>query len=144
MKVLPEPEEEDAKEKYNKNEIKAKSILIDSIKDHLIYNVSELKKSKEMFYSLTRLHESNNTSRKLTQRHQLKNVMLKKSDTISTYFMKISQIKDELEPIGDLVDDAYLVTKIINGFPSSWDDFIQIICARRKFPKFDKLWTKCT
>jgi hypothetical protein len=41
--VLPEPEEEDAKAKYKKNEIKAKRILTNSIKDHLIPNVSELK-----------------------------------------------------------------------------------------------------
>jgi hypothetical protein len=29
-------------------------------------------------------------------------------------------------------------------FPSSWDPFVQGICARSKFPKFDKLWTNCT
>jgi hypothetical protein len=38
--VLPETKEEDAKAKYKKNEIKAKRILTDSIKDHLIPNVS--------------------------------------------------------------------------------------------------------
>jgi hypothetical protein len=88
--VLPEPEEEDAKAKYKKNEIKAKRILIDSIKDHLIPNVSELKTPKEMFDSLSRLYERKNTSRKLTLRHQLKNVMMNKSETVSNYFMKIS------------------------------------------------------
>jgi hypothetical protein len=53
-KVLPELEEEEAKEKFKKNEVKAKRILIDSIKYHLIPSVSELKKPKEMFDSLTR------------------------------------------------------------------------------------------
>jgi hypothetical protein len=38
--VLLEPEEADAKEKFKKNEIKAKRILTNSIKDHLIPNVS--------------------------------------------------------------------------------------------------------
>jgi hypothetical protein len=37
--VLLEPEEEDAKAKFKKNEIKAKIILTDSIKYHLIPNV---------------------------------------------------------------------------------------------------------
>ena len=40
--MLPKPEEEDAKEKFRKNEFKAKRILADSKKDHLIPNVSEL------------------------------------------------------------------------------------------------------
>ena len=43
-KMLPEPEGEEAKAKFKKNEVKAKRrILIDSIKDHLIPNVSELR-----------------------------------------------------------------------------------------------------
>jgi hypothetical protein len=63
--VLPEPEEEEAKAKFRKNEVKAKRILTDSIKDHLIPNVSELKTPKEMFDALTRLYESKNTSQSL-------------------------------------------------------------------------------
>jgi hypothetical protein len=88
--VLPEPEEEDPKTKFRKNEIKAKRILTDSIKDHLIPNVSELKTPKEIFYSLTRLYESKNTIQKLTLRHQLRNTTMKKSETIANYFMRIS------------------------------------------------------
>ena len=45
-KMLPEPEDEEAKAKFKKNEAKAKRILTDSIKDHLIPNVSELKTAK--------------------------------------------------------------------------------------------------
>jgi hypothetical protein len=72
-KMLPEPEVEDAKEKFKKNEVKAKRILTNSIKDHLIPNVSKLKTPKEMFDALTRLYESKNTSQTLTLRHQLIN-----------------------------------------------------------------------
>jgi hypothetical protein len=38
--VLPELEEEEAKARHKKNEIKAKGILTDSIKDHLIPTIS--------------------------------------------------------------------------------------------------------
>jgi hypothetical protein len=86
--------EENAKEKHKKNEIKANRILTDSIKDNLVPNVSELKIPKEMFDALTGLCESKNTSMKLTLRHQLRNVMMNKSETISNYFMRISQSKD--------------------------------------------------
>jgi hypothetical protein len=58
--------------------------------------------------------------------------------------MRISQIKDQLAAIGDSVGDAEPVTTTLNGFPSSWDAFFQRICARRKLPKFDKLWSDCT
>jgi len=97
-----------------------------------------------MFDALIRLYEIKNTSRKLTLRHQLRNVMMNMSKIVSNYFMRISQIKDQLAAIGDSVDDAELVTTTLNGFPSSWDPFVQGICARGKLSKFDKLWTDCT
>ena len=142
--MLLEPEDEEAKEKFKKNEVKAKRILTDSIKDHLIPNVSKLKTAKEMFDSLTKLYERKNTSRKLTLWHQLINVTMNKSETIANFFTRISQIKDQLAAIGDPVEDDELVTTTLNGFPPSWDPFVQGICARRKLPKFDKLWADCS
>ena len=43
-----------------------------------------------------------------------------------------------------LVEEKELVLTTLNGFPSSWDVFVQGICARKKLPKFDTLWTNCT
>jgi hypothetical protein len=144
MKDFPKSEDEEARAKFKKNEVKAQRILTDSIKDHLIPNVLELKTPKEMFNALTRIYESKNTSRKLTLRHQLMNMTMNKSEIVVNYFMKISQIKDQLVAIGDPVEDIELVTTTLNGFPPSWDTFVQGICARRRLPKFDELWSDCT
>jgi hypothetical protein len=66
---------------------------------------------------------------------------MNKSKIVSTYFMRIYLIKDQPTTIGDSVYDAELITTTLNEFPSSRDAFVQGICARRKLPKFDKLWT---
>ena len=42
---------------HKKNLVKAKKIIVDSIEDHLIPQVSSLKTPEEMFDSLTRLFE---------------------------------------------------------------------------------------
>jgi hypothetical protein len=97
-----------------------------------------------MFDSLTKLYESKYTSQKLTLRHQLRNVTMNKSETVSNYFMRILQIKYQLAAIGDSKDDVELATTTLNGFPSSWNPFVQGICARKKLHKFDKLWSDCT
>jgi hypothetical protein len=123
--VLPKQEEEEAKEKFKKKEVKAKRILKDSIKDHLIPSVLKLKIPKEILDALTRLYERKNIIRKLTLMHQFRNVMMNKSETVSDYFMRISLIKDHLTTIGDYVDDVELVTTTLNRFPSSWDPFVQ-------------------
>ena len=49
---------------HKKKLVKAKKILADSIKDHLIPQVSSLKTPKEMFDSLTKIFEGKNTNRK--------------------------------------------------------------------------------
>jgi hypothetical protein len=69
---------------------------------------------------------------------------MNKSETIANFFTRISQIKDQLAAIGDLVEYVELVTTTLNGFPPSWDPFFQGIFERRKLPKFHKLWAECS
>ena len=54
------PEGDEAKALNKKNLIKAKRIIADSIKNHLIPQVSSLNTHKEMFESLTKLFEGKN------------------------------------------------------------------------------------
>ena len=54
---VPIPVREEAKALHKKNLVKDKRIIVDSIKDHLITQVSSLKTPKEMFDSLTKLVE---------------------------------------------------------------------------------------
>ena len=75
-----------------KNLIKEKMIIVDSIKDHLIPHVSSLDTPKEMFEALTRLFEGNNINRKMTLRTQLMNMKMQNSETIHSYFTRVSQI----------------------------------------------------
>ena len=65
---------------------------------------------------------------------------MSRSDTIATYFMKISQLKDQLKAIGDTVTDDELMTITLNGFASSWDPFVEGICSKDVLPKFEQLW----
>ena len=46
---IPAPEGDEAKALHKKNLVTAKRIIVDSIKDHLIPQVSSLKKTKAMF-----------------------------------------------------------------------------------------------
>jgi hypothetical protein len=65
-----------------------------SMRDHLILHISKPKTTKEMFDALKKLFERNNTNRAIALKHQLQNVKMAKADTIATFFMKISEIRD--------------------------------------------------
>ena len=60
------PEGDETKALHKKNLVKAKRIIVDSIKDHLIPHVSSLNTPKEMFDSLTKLFEGKNINWKKT------------------------------------------------------------------------------
>ena len=62
--------------------VKAKRIITDFIKDHLISQVSSKKTPKEMFNALTSLFEGKNMNKRMTLRNQLKGVKIQKADTI--------------------------------------------------------------
>jgi hypothetical protein len=140
---VPEPEENAAKEKYKKDMIKAKRIIADSIKDHLIPQVSSKNTPKDMFDALTRMYEGRNINRKMNLRTQLKNTKMQKGETVQDYFSRVSQFKEQLEAIGDNLDEDELVMTTLNGLTRPWDAFIQTICARKEKLQFDSLWEEC-
>ena len=62
---VPVPEGDEAKSLHMKKLVMAKRIIADSIKDHLIPQVSSLKTPKAMFDSLTKLFEGKNINQKI-------------------------------------------------------------------------------
>ena len=80
---------------HKKNLIKAKKIIVDSITDQLVPQVSSLNTPKK-FNSLIKLFEDKNINQKITLRNQLKNVKIQNAETIQSYFTRVSQIKEQI------------------------------------------------
>ena len=79
---VPVLEGDEAKALHKNKLVMEKRIIANSIKDHLIPQVSSLKKPKAMFDALTKLFEGKNINRKMTLRNQLKNVRIQNEETI--------------------------------------------------------------
>ena len=65
-----------------KNLVKAKKIVVDSVMDQLVLQVSSLKDTKVVFDSLTKLFQGKNRNQNMTLRNQLKNVKIQNVETI--------------------------------------------------------------
>ena len=103
---IPEPEGDEAKAKHKKSLITAKRIIADSIKDHLIPHVSSLRTPKEMFDALSHLYKGKNINQIMMLRTQLKNVKMQDSESIQSYFTRVSQLREQIEAIGDSIKEA--------------------------------------
>jgi hypothetical protein len=141
---VPEPNEEEQKTKHKKNENKAKRFVSYSIKYNLIPHISELQTTRKMYEALNRLYERKYISQNISLRNQLRNMKMENSKSVTSYLMRVSQIRDQLAAIGDVISDKEIVTTTLNGFPTFWIPFVQGVCARNKLSKFDKLWEYCT
>ena len=68
---------------HKKNLVKAKKIMVDSVMDQLVPQVSSLNTPK-MFDSMTDLFEGKNIHQKMTLRNQLKNVKIQNAETVQS------------------------------------------------------------
>ena len=112
---------------------------MDSVKDHLVPQISENKTARKMFKTLKNLFEHSSINVTLTLRNQLSNMNMIMSESIASYFMKITELQDKLRSNGDNIEEKDLVMATLNGLPPFWDSFIKTISGRTKLPKFDKL-----
>jgi hypothetical protein len=125
---------------YTKKSIKAKRIILDAIKDHLIPHVTGKTNACEMWESLTKLYQSTNENRKMVLREKLKSIKMIKAENVVTYLTRLTQVRDELGVVGEAIADSELVRTALNGVTKQWVVFVEGIVARENLPKWEHLW----
>ena len=75
---------------HKKNLVKAKKIMVDLVTNQLVPQVSCLK-TPMMFDSLTKIVEGKNINQNMTLRNQFKEVKIQNTETIQSYFTRVSQ-----------------------------------------------------
>ena len=106
-----------AKTKYKKGEIKAKLMIRESIHKSLVAYISELGTSKEMYDKLIQMFKVNNANQVLFFKNQLKNIKKGKDESIQSYFMRLTEIGNNLLAIGEEIVDREMVLIVLGGLP---------------------------
>jgi hypothetical protein len=109
---------------HNKKAVAAKRILLDSVKDHLFPHIVGKNISKEMFDALGTLYQSVNVSRKMLLKNKFNTTCMSKIDTVTSYLMKIVELRDWIVVVVDIVEDSELVWISLNGFSPPWHNFV--------------------
>jgi hypothetical protein len=115
-----------------KKEVKAKHMIMDAIKDHLIPYISKKKTAMKMFVALV--------NRKTILQNKLRSIEITISDSVTSYLMRVTQIRDQLATIGEKIADPELVNMALARFPASWQPFVEGICAHENLTNFERLW----
>jgi hypothetical protein len=91
-------------------------VILDVVKDHLIPHVAEKTKPKDMFDALVGLFQSDNLNRKMVLKNKLRDCWMNRSNNVTSYLMRITQIRDQLAVVGEKILDAELVNVALNRF----------------------------
>jgi hypothetical protein len=94
-----EPQNVAIMEKFKDCDINAMSIIVDSIKYHLIPYISHLDSSKNMYDALTNLFSVRNIGQVMSLKNELCDMKMNDDDSITSYFVRISQLRDQLHAI---------------------------------------------
>ena len=103
----------------SKKNNKGKTLILDGIKDHVIPHVRGKKHAHEMWTALTNLYQSTNENRKMVLREKLKTVKMAKTNSAIGYLTKITNVRDELAAVREVIPPTELVQIAVNGLPSS-------------------------
>jgi hypothetical protein len=94
---------------HNQKDVKARCIILDGVKDHLIPHLSGKTTARDMWEALKSLFQSKNENRKMVLREKLRDTKMTGSDMVTTYLTWIRQVRDELAAVGETMIDSELV-----------------------------------
>jgi hypothetical protein len=139
-----EPQNVAVMEKFKDNDINTMSIIVDYVKDHLIPYISHLDSSKKMYDALTNLFSIRNNGQVMSLKNELCDMKMNDDDdSITSYIVRIYQLRDQLQAIEEIISEKELVNIVLNGLPKTWDAFAASMNMRKEYPTFEELWTSC-
>jgi len=142
-RIVEEPATNAGRAAYKKRQAKAKRVIFYLVKDGMMPLIAHLRTAKECFDVIAYLYEKKAPTQKRTLKKQLRKLKMGKEETISTFFSKIAQTRDQLAAIGVAVDDDDLVQTTVDGVPESWETFLSSVNRREVQPNFETLWHDC-
>ena len=89
------------------------------------------------------MYEGKNINLNLKLRSKLKITKMCMVESVHEYFTRVSQFKEQLDAIGDSLNEDEVVMIGLNGITIPWDFFIHIIYEMKEILKFNILWEAC-
>jgi hypothetical protein len=95
-----------------------------------------------MYDALTNLFSVKNIEQVMSLKNELCDMKMNDDDNITSY-LRISQLRDQLQPIEEIISEKELVNLVLNGIPKTWDAFTASMNTRKEYPTFEEPLTCC-
>jgi len=95
--------------------------------------ISDLDTSKEIYDRLVSLFKVNDANQVLFLRNKMKEIKKGKDESMQAYFLRITEIRNDLLSIGEAITDRGMALTTLGGLPSEW----------YVIPGFEELMARC-
>jgi len=119
---------------------RAKCIILDRVKDHVVPHIAEKETTFEMWEALKKLYQHTSVQRRMMLENQMRSYQMKKGQSIDTLLKGLNEIRDQLTALGATLDQELMVRTTLNAVSEDWEVFIQSILGRGKLPPWDEMW----
>jgi hypothetical protein len=77
-------------------------------------------------------------------RDKLHATKMARDEGVTSYLTRLTQVRDEIAAVGDIIPEEELVCIALNGFGKQWDVFVKCVVGREKMPTWERLWDDFT
>ena len=114
--------------------------MVEIIKDNLVPYISNIHHAQEMYEALSKLFTIKNISQVASLKNELRTTKMTKDDTVASFFIRITIIRDDLLAIDEIVTKKELVITALLGLPPTWSAFASGLNNWKETPSFEQLW----
>jgi hypothetical protein len=121
-------------EEFRRRNNKAKRMICDAMRDHIIPHLTRRNCAYKMWASLCKLYKSSNENQNLVLHDRLRSILMLEDESVTSFLGRYTQIKDEFGAIIEVVKPNYLVGIAMNSFTKPWGPFLRGIVSREVMP----------
>lgn len=139
----PPKEDNQAYARFMKGEVRDQRILIESIKDFLISYVSKLDTAKAIYDKLVELFSVSTEGEVISLTQEFCKLKMSEEDGIASFSMRISEIRDQLQELVEVMSDREMTIMVLNALPEEWGNFTSSLHGKKETTPFEDLWSLC-
>lgn len=70
---------------------------------------------------------------------KLHGTRMSKGVSVTSYLSRLTQVKDKLTVVGEIIVEEELVCIALNGFSNQWEVFVKCVMGRDHLPNWERL-----
>jgi len=133
------PVDVDHLKKYEEAQAKAKCMILDEVKDHVIPHIVEKDTAREMWEALTTLYKGTFVQRKMLLENQLRQFQMQKGEEFDPFLLRLQRIPGQLTSAGATPNAKFMVRTALNVVTEDWETFVQSILGKAYLPSWEEM-----